>query len=309
MPLIVQDSLPAIKPLEAEGLFVVNPERARTQDIRPLKIALVNLMPTKETTEIQFMRLLSNSSLQIDLTLLCMGSHHSKNTSDTYLRQFYKTLKQVEGTRFDGMIITGAPVEDMDFSEVDYWYEMKDLMAYTKRNVFSTMHVCWGAQAGLFYHYGINKHALPEKCFGVFPHTVNPDNDMLFKGANDTVFVPHSRHSGWKTNEIKNNKKLKVVLESSDAGVCVISAHHARQIFVAGHFEYDRDTLSKEYFRDLGQGKKIHMPENYFLNDDETKNPIMTWRGDANLLFSNWLNYVVYQRTPFDLHQLEPLED
>lgn len=308
MPLIVRDYLPAVKALEKEGLFTVTPERALTQDIRPLKIALVNLMPTKTTTEIQFMRLLSNTALQIEFTLLCMDSHHSKNTSDAYLKQFYKTLIQIEGMRFDGMIITGAPVENLDFKDVDYWYELKELMRYTKSNVFSTMHVCWGAQAGLYYHYGIQKYALPQKCFGVFPHTINPDNDLLLKGANDVVYAPHSRHSGWKDKEIESNPHLKVLLKSPDAGICMVSAHQARQIFISGHFEYDRDTLAQEYFRDVHKGLPIELPENYFPNDDDTKNPTLTWQSDANLLFSNWLNYIVYQRTPYDLKELEPLE-
>lgn len=308
MPLIVRDHLPAVKALEEEGLFTATPERALTQDIRPLKIALVNLMPTKTTTEIQFMRLLSNSPLQIEFTLLCMGSHHSKNTSDAYLKQFYKTLIQIEGMRFDGMIITGAPVENLDFKEVDYWYELKELMRYTKSNVFSTMHVCWGAQAALYYHYGIQKYPLSAKCFGVFPHTINPDHDLLLKGANDIMYVPHSRHSGWHTKDIESDARLKILLKSFDAGVCMVSAHQGRQIFVSGHFEYDRETLANEYFRDIQKGLPIEVPENYFPNDDVSKDPVLTWRSDANLVFSNWLNYIVYQRTPYDLKELEPLE-
>lgn len=308
MPLIVKDHLPAVKALEKEGLFTATPERALTQDIRPLKIALVNLMPTKTTTEIQFMRLLSNSPLQIEFTLLCMGSHHSKNTSDAYLKQFYKTLIQIEGMRFDGMIITGAPVENLDFKEVDYWYELKELMRYTRNNVFSTMYVCWGAQAGLFYHYGIQKYPLSEKCFGVFPHTINPDNDLLLKGANDIMYVPHSRHSGWRSKDIESDVRLKVLLKSNDAGICMVSAHQGRQIFISGHFEYDRETLANEYFRDIQKGLPIELPENYFPNDDVSKDPLLTWRSDANLVFSNWLNYIIYQRTPYDLKQLEPLD-
>jgi len=308
MPLIVQNDLPTVKALESEGLFTMTPDRAGTQDIRPLKIALVNLMPTRETTELQFMRLLSNTPLQVELTLMHMGSHKAKNVSAEYLQQFYKTLKQIEGMRFDGMIITGAPVENLDFNQVNYWDELKELLDYTKSNVFSTMHVCWGAQAGLFHHYGIPKYALPAKKFGVFPHTINPDNDLLLKGANDTVYCCHSRHTEWHRKDIQAKKALKIILDSNDAGVCMVSAHNARQIYISGHFEYDRETLAKEYFRDVDKGLPINIPNNYFKNDDPTCEPAVLWKSDANLLFSNWLNYIIYQRTPFNLEKLEPIE-
>ena len=307
MPVLVQNDLPAIETLEKEGLFVMSTNRSKAQDIRPLKIALVNLMPTKIATEVQFIRLLSNSPLQIELTLLHMGTHISKNTSDNHLKQFYKTLKEAESTRFDGMIITGAPVENMEFSDVDYWGELTELMEYTKSNVYSTMYICWGAQAGLYYHYGISKKALPQKCFGIFPHHKNSDNDLLLKGTNDIVSVPHSRHSEWDNDAIRAKKELKVVLESEETGICMISAGNARQIFISGHFEYDSETLAQEYYRDINKGLDISIPQNYFVENNPHKSPTAMWCSDANLLFANWLNYVIYQSTPFDLDELTSL--
>ncbi|MFI3241077.1 MAG: homoserine O-succinyltransferase [Alphaproteobacteria bacterium] len=307
MPVIVKDYLPAVEVLEKEGLFVITPTRSKKQDIRPLKIALVNLMPTKSDTEIQFLRLLSNTPLQLEITLVHMESHLSKNTSQEYLKEFYKTVTEIKDEKFDGMIITGAPVENLNFSDVDYWNELVELMEYTKSNVFSTLHVCWGAQAALFYHYGISKSKLEEKCFGVFPHKINPYNNLLLKGANDVIYMPHSRHSIWNQEEIEKNNKLSVLLKSLKSGIAMVSSYDARQIFISGHFEYDADTLSKEYFRDLNKGLPINIPENYFPNDNVLEKPSVLWRADANLLFSNWLNYVVYQKTPFDLNDLQVL--
>ncbi len=307
MPVLVKNNLPVIDRLEAEGLFVMKPKRAETQRIRPLKIALVNLMPTKEATELQFLRLLSNSPLQINVTLLRMDSHASKNTDEEYLKQFYTSFRGIQNQRFDGMIITGAPVETVAFEQVDYWKEICELMDYTRANVFSTMHICWGAQAGLYHHYGIDKVTLPKKRFGVFVHNIVGNHQMLFKGADEQVFLPHSRHTAWRKRDIVNCPNVEIVLESKEAGPAVIMAHEARQIFVSGHFEYDSDTLASEYFRDVKKGLPIDLPRHYFKDNQPEKGPVMNWRSHANLVFSNWLNYIVYQRTPYDLGELESL--
>ena len=307
MPVLVQDYLPAAEALKKERLFVMTLSRSKSQDIRPLKIALVNLMPEKIDTEIQFIRMLSNSPLQVELTLLHMSSHKSKNTPETHMKQFYKSLKQVENMRFDGMIITGAPVENLDFDEVNYWPELKELMEFTKSNVYSTIHVCWGAQAALKYHYGIGKLPLPSKCFGIFPHMCIQDNDNLFKGSNDIVYMPHSRHSVWDEDAIEENQNLEVILRSDKAGIALVSAHQARQVFISGHFEYEQERLANEYKRDVSRGLEIDIPKNYFPSDDASKSPVVTWRADGNLFFTNWLNFVVYQGTPFDLDKLEPI--
>ncbi len=307
MPVLVKNNLPVIDRLEAEGLFVMKPKRASTQRIRPLKIALVNLMPTKEATELQFLRLLSNSPLQIEVTLLRMDSHQSKNTDEAYLKQFYTSFKNIQHQRFDGMIITGAPVETVPFEQVDYWREITALMDYTKANVFSTMYICWGAQAGLYHHYGIDKVKLPRKRFGVFVHNIVGNHQMLFKGADEQVFIPHSRHTAWRKGDLLKCKDIEIVLESKEAGPAVIMAHQARQIFISGHFEYDVDTLATEYFRDLKKGLPIDLPKHYFKNNNPEKEPLMNWRSHANLVFSNWLNYIVYQRTPYDLNELESI--
>ncbi|MBR6412435.1 MAG: homoserine O-succinyltransferase [Alphaproteobacteria bacterium] len=304
MPVLVRNNLPVIARLEDEGLFVMKPKRAHSQKIRPLKIALVNLMPTKEATELQFLRLLSNSPLQIGVTLLRMDSHQSKNTDEAYLKQFYTSLKSIKTQRFDGMIITGAPVETLPFEEVDFWPEISELMDYTRQNVFSTLHICWGAQAGLYHHYGINKVTLPQKKFGVFVHRIVGRHHLLFKGADEQIYMPHSRHTGWLKRDIKNNPNLSTILYSKEAGPAVIMAHKGRQIFISGHFEYDADTLANEYFRDKNKGLPIHLPEHYFKDGDPKKGPIINWRAHANLIFSNWLNYMVYQRTPYDLSEL-----
>ncbi len=304
MPVLVKNNLPVIEKLEQEGLFVMKSKRAASQDIRPLKIALANLMPSKISTELQFLRLLSNSPLQIEITLLRMDSHTSKHTDNDYLKQFYVSPKQIEHQRFDGMIITGAPVETMAFEQVDYWPEICALMDYTRAHVFSTMYICWGAQAGLYHHYGIQKHLLPKKCFGVFAHTPHEPHHLLLKGADSQVFVPHSRHSGWKIKDIENHPDLHIALDAKEAGACIVMAHEARQIFISGHFEYDADTLANEYFRDLKKGMAIQMPKHYFKDNDPQKGSYFNWRAHANLIFSNWLNYIVYQRTPFDLNDL-----
>lgn len=307
MPVLVKNNLPVIDRLEAEGLFVMKPKRAATQKIRPLKIALVNLMPTKEATELQFLRLLSNSPLQINVTLLRMDSHKAKNTDEAYLKQFYTSLKNIKNQRFDGMIITGAPVETIPFEQVDYWREICALMDYTKANVFSTMHICWGAQAGLYHHYGINKITLPKKRFGIFVHNVVGNHHMLFKGADEQIYLPHSRHTAWRKKDILNCKDVEIVLESKEAGPAVIMARGGRQIFISGHFEYDADTLAGEYLRDVKKGLAIQKPLHYFKDNNPDKGPLMNWRSHANLVFSNWLNYMVYQQTPYDLNELKSI--
>jgi len=308
MPVLVRNNLPVISHLEAEGLFVMKPKRAMTQKIRPLKIALANLMPTKEATELQFLRLLSNSPLQVDITLLRMDSHQSKNTDEAYLKQFYTSFKNIQTQRFDGMIITGAPVETIPFEHVDYWSEITALMDYTKDNVFSTMHICWGAQAGLYHHYGIDKVLLPRKRCGVFVHNIVGQHHLLFKGADEQIYMPHSRYTGWRKKDIEQHPALTTVLFSKEAGPAVIMAHQGRQIFISGHFEYDADTLAKEYIRDQKKGLPIHMPQHYFKDNQPSKGPLINWRAHANLMFSNWLNYMVYQRTPYDLSELEGIK-
>ena len=266
-------------------------------------------MPTKEATELQFLRLLSNSPLQIEITLLRMDTHHSKNTDETYLRQFYTSFKNIQTQRFDGMIITGAPVETLPFEQVDYWTEITALMDYTRSNVFSTMHICWGAQAGLYHHYGINKVVLPKKKFGIFVHNIVGKHHLLFKGADEQVYMPHSRHTGWRKKDINGNPNLSTVLFSKEAGPTVIMAHQGRQIFISGHCEYDRDTLAKEYFRDKKKGLIIDPPKHYFKDNNVNKEAMINWRAHANLMFSNWLNYVVYQNTPYDLSDLKNISE
>ncbi len=308
MPVLIQNNLPVIEKLQNEGLFVMKNSRAHRQKIRPLQIILVNLMPSKEATELQFLRLLSNSPLQIEISLLRMDTHHSKTTDENYLKKFYTTLKKIKNRRFDGMIITGAPVETLKFEDVDYWNELCELMEYSKNNVFSTMYICWGAQAGLYYHHHINKYTLPHKKFGLFVNTISQKNNLLFKGMNNQVFVPHSRHTSWRVKEIMANPELKIGLFSKEAGPSVITAYNNRQIFISGHFEYDIDTLAGEYFRDLKKGLDISIPKHYFKDNNPQKEVIFNWSSDANLLFTNWLNYVIYQDTPYDLNKLTSIE-
>lgn len=304
MPIKIPNSLPAAKTLADENIFVMTETRAMTQDIRPLKILLLNLMPTKIDTETQLARLIGNTPLQVEVEFIHTASHESKNTSKEHLFSFYKTFDQVKHKKFDGMIITGAPVEMLEFEEVEYWEELKEIFEWTKTHVHSTFHICWGAQAGLYYHFGIPKTPLPEKMFGVFEHTVDYKNPILFRGADDVFLAPHSRHSTVLQEDIEKVPELKILATSEKAGVYACMTQNGKQIFITGHSEYDADTLAKEYFRDKGKGLDIKVPENYFPDDDDTKAPIVSWRAHANLLYSNWLNYFVYQTTPYDIENL-----
>lgn len=304
MSIIVPENLPAIDILKKENVFVMENKRAVSQDIRPLQILLLNLMPTKINTETQLIRIIGNTPLQVELTLLNTKSHKSKNTSEDHLDTFYKSFDEIKNRKFDGLIITGAPVEKLEFEQVDYWDELKEIMEYSKSNVTSVLHICWGAQAGLYYHYGIEKRDLKEKMFGVFSHRVTDDKNELVRGFDDTFYAPHSRHTEVKREDIINNKNLKLIAESDQAGVYIVMSKDERQIFITGHSEYDRDTLKLEYERDMEKGLNIHIPYNYFIDDDPKKSPKVTWKSSANLLFSNWLNYFVYQKTPYDINQI-----
>lgn len=304
MPIKVQSNLPAIKILESENIFVMPNEIALKQDIRPLKILILNLMPTKIETETQLLRLLGNSPLQVDIELLQMASHTSKNTSPHHLTTFYKTFEQVKNETFDGMIITGAPVEQMEFEEVDYWDELCEIMDWSKHNVYSTFHICWGAQAGLYYHYGIQKTPLSKKLSGIYSHSLLKPLHPLMRGFDDTFVLPHSRYTTINESSIKKIAGLDVLAVSEQAGVSIVCSKTGRQVFITGHAEYDRDTLAKEYFRDKNRGIEPDVPFNYFPDDDASKTPPMTWRSNATLLYTNWLNYFVYQATPYDLHDL-----
>ena len=304
MPIKIDGRLPAHKALESENVFVMTEERANTQDIRPLNILILNLMPTKIETETQLLRLLSNSPLQIDVTLLQTATHQSKNVSQEHMLNFYSFFDDVKNKKYDGMVITGAPVELMDFEQVDYWDELCQIFEWTKTNVYSTFHICWGAQAGLYYHYGIPKYSLDKKVFGVFPHRSLDNFHPLLRGLDEVFYVPHSRHTEIRMNDIALVKELQVLSYSDMVGLHLISDMACRNFFATGHSEYDRDTLFKEYFRDKSKGLEIDIPYNYFPNDDPTKTPLITWRSSANIIFSNWLNYFVYQKTPYDLSTL-----
>lgn len=301
MPIKIPNSLPASQILTNENIFVMDADRASHQDIRPLKIAILNLMPTKISTETQLLRLLGNTPLQIEVTLLQTKTYESKNTSSEHLGSFYCYFEDIKEQRFDGLIITGAPIETLEFEEVDYWDELTQIMDWSKTNVFSTLHICWGAQAGLYYHYGIQKYLLPEKAFGVFEHHLEQDYVKLFRGFDDTFYVPHSRHTGIRRELLEAHPDLEIMAASQESGVYIVMAQNGRQIFVTGHSEYDPLTLKGEYDRDVSQGKPINIPINYYPNDDPTQPPVVRWRGHANLLFSNWLNYYVYQETPYEL--------
>lgn len=301
MPIKIPNDLPASQILTKENIFVMDAARASQQDIRPLKIAILNLMPTKISTETQLLRLLGNSPLQIEVTLLQTKTHESKNTSAEHLGSFYSYFEDVRDQRFDGLIITGAPIETLDFEEVDYWDELVEIMEWSKKNVFSTLHICWGAQAGLYHHYGIPKYLLPKKTFGVFEHHLEQNFVKLFRGFDDVFYVPHSRHTGIHRDPIDTHPDLELMASSEEAGVYIVTARNGRQIFVTGHSEYDPDTLKEEYERDIAMGKSINIPNNYYPDDDPTRPPIVRWRGHANLLFTNWLNYYVYQETPYEL--------
>ena len=304
MPIKIPNELPATKTLAAENIFVMTDERAVTQDIRPLQILLLNLMPTKIDTETQLSRLLGNTPLQVELTLMHTQSHKSKNTSEEHLLAFYTTFDKVKDRNFDGLIITGAPVEQMEFEEVEYWQELCEIMEWSLTHVHSTFHICWGAQAGLYYHFGVQKKPLDKKLFGVFPHVADYKRSILFRGFDDVFMVPHSRHTTVDRADLENVPGLKILSSSEEAGVFALSTKNGRQIFITGHPEYDADTLKKEYVRDVNAGKPIEVPKNYFPGDDPTRAPLATWRSSANQLYSNWLNYFVYQTTPFDLGKI-----
>lgn len=308
MPIKIPNDLPATKVLNDENIFVITETRALTQDIRPLQILIVNLMPTKIVTETQLARLLGNTPLQVEMELLMMSSHKSKNTSEEHMLAFYKTFDEVKDRNFDGMVITGSPVEHMPFEEVDFWEELCTIMEWSKTHVTSTFHICWGAQAGLYYHYGINKHQMEDKLFGVFEHYVAHKGSILFRGFDDTFMVPHSRHTTVYKEDIEKVEELKILSLSNEAGVYAVATDKGRQIFITGHSEYDAETLEKEYLRDKNAGLKIDMPVNYYPDDDDTKAPKNTWRSSANLLYSNWLNYFVYQTTPYDISEINKEE-
>jgi len=305
VPIKIPDNLPAKEVLIQENIFVMDESVAFKQDIRPLRIAILNLMPTKETTETQILRLLANTALQVEFVLLHPKTHTSKNTSAEHLQQFYKTFDDVKHERFDGMIITGAPVETLEFEDVTYWEELKLIMDWSVRNVTSTFHICWAAQAGLYHHFGVPKYPLPEKMFGVFPHTISKQNVKLLRGFDELFFVPQSRHTEVRREDIEKVESLEILSESEESGVYIVATKDGRQIFVTGHSEYDPCTLKYEYDRDISRGLNIAVPKNYYPNDDPAKSPLVTWRAHANLLFSNWLNYYVYQETPYDLYKGE----
>jgi len=303
MPIKVPDNLPAKEILSSENIFVMDESRAFQQDIRPLRIVILNLMPTKETTETQLLRLLSNTPLQVEITLIHPETHRSKNTSAEHLESFYKTFNDIRHERFDGLVITGAPVEHMPFEQVNYWRELQDIMNWAKRNVTSTMHICWAAQAGLYHHYGVPKYDMPEKIFGVFPHVLTCDHVKLTRGFDELFFVPQSRHTDVRREDIEKVPELDILSVSDEAGVYLVASKDGKHVFVTGHSEYDAETLKWEYDRDVKKGMDIAVPKNYFPSDDPTREPRSTWKAHANLLFSNWLNYYVYQETPFELGQ------
>ena len=301
MPIKVQSDLPAKKILEDENIFMMDETRAMHQDIRPLRIIILNLMPLKEDTEVQILRCLSNTPLQVDITFLTTGSYVGKNTAASHLDQFYLTYDDVKDLKFDGLIITGAPVEQMEFKEVNYWDELVEIMEWSKKNVTSTLHICWGAQAGLYHHYGIRKIPLEHKMFGIFPHKVMNREEPFVRGFDDIFYAPHSRHTTVSKEDIIDNPNLTILAESDEAGVFIVLANEGKQIFVMGHPEYDRITLDKEYKRDKDKGVVIQLPKNYYPEDKEDDKPTLMWRAHANAMYTNWLNYYVYQVTPFDM--------
>ena len=304
MPIKIPNDLPATQTLLNENIFAITETRAITQDIRPLRILVLNLMPTKITTETQLARLLGNTPLQVEMELIHTKTHESKNTPQDHMIAFYKTFDDIKSENYDGMIITGAPVEQMPFEEVEYWDELCEIMEWSKTHVTSVFHICWGAQAGLYYHYGIGKKPLDEKMFGIFPHTVEYKNSMLFRGFDDEFMVPHSRHTTISREDVEDNPRLKILASSEEAGLYAIMSPKGRQIFIMGHSEYDAETLNKEYVSDKNAGLPIKVPKNYFPNDDDTQAPRSTWRSHANLLYTNWLNYFVYQSTPYDIRTI-----
>ena len=304
MPIKVDNELPAHKALENENIFVMTEERAMSQDIRPLKIIILNLMPTKIETETQILRLLSNSPLQVDIDLLQVKTHKSKNISEEHMLKFYNVFDDVKNNKYDGMIVTGAPVEHLEFEDVDYWEELCAIFEWSKKNVYSTFHICWGAQAALYYHYGIPKYPLEEKMFGIFPHRSLDTLHPLMRGLDDVFYVPHSRHTEIRRNDIALIKDLQIISYSEAAGIHLVSDMECRNFYATGHSEYDRDTLAREYFRDKEKGLNIKLPHNYFPDDDPEKTPVITWRSAGNIIFTNWLNYFVYQKTPDDINSI-----
>ena len=304
MPVKVQNDLPAKGILENENIFVMDEDRAMHQNIRPLSICILNLMPVKQDTELQLLRALSNTPLQIAVSFMKMNSHVSLNTPIQHLNQFYKTFDELKNNKYDGLIITGAPVEQIPFEEVDYWTELCEIMDWSRKHVFSTFHICWGAQAGLYYHYGLKKVLLPQKLFGVYEHKVMNRKVPLVRGFDDTFLIPHSRHTAVLSEDIHNCSELTVLAESEEAGVLLCMAEEGRQIFVMGHPEYDRYTLHNEYMRDKNKGLPIQMPKNYYPGNDDTQRPSLQWRSHSNNLYCNWLNYYVYQTTPYDLNEI-----
>ncbi len=304
MPIRIPEELPAYGTLSKENIFVMTEERAIHQDIRPLEIAILNIMPDKITAETQLLRLLGNTALQVNVVFLKTATYSPTNVAAEHLDAFYKTFEDVKRLKFDGLVITGAPVETMRFEEVSYWDELKEIMEWSKRSVFSTLHICWGAQAGLYYHYGVPKYPLTEKKFGIFAHTSNGDNVKLLRGFDDIYYMPHSRHTEVRHEDIEKDKRLEILSESEESGISIVSAMNGRQIFVMGHPEYDQYSLQREHERDIKKGMKIALPANYYPNGDTRLNPEVKWRGHANLLFANWLNYYVYQETPYKLEQI-----
>ena len=305
MPIKIPNLLPATSTLLEENIFVMTETRAITQDIRPLHILMLNLMPTKIVTETQIARLIGNTPLQVELELLQTATHKSKNTSAEHMLAFYKTFDEVKHRKFDGLIITGAPVEQMEFEQVEYWDELCEIMEWSKTHVTSTFHICWGAQAGLYYHYGIKKYPLDKKLFGVFKHTRDYNRSMLLRGFDDEFWVPHSRHTTVRVEDVLEHPEIKIISTSPEAGLFLCATERGKQVFVTGHSEYDADTLEREYLRDKNAGLPIEVPVNYYPDDDDTKAPMVRWRSCANLLYSNWLNYFVYQTTPYDINEIQ----
>lgn len=305
MPIKISSELPAFRTLSEENIFVMDKDRAEHQDIRPLKVIIVNIMPKKIETECQLMRLLSNTPLQVDIELVQMASHQSRHTSKYHMEEFYKTFSEIKHNRYDGMIITGAPVELLEYEQVDYWDEITQIMEWSKTHVFSAFYICWAAQAGLYYHFGIPKYALKQKMFGIFPHRAEVSNCQLLRGFDDIFYVPHSRNTEIRREDIERIPQLEILTSSDMSGVHIVANKNGRQYFVTGHSEYDRETIANEYRRDLEKGIDIQVPYNYFPDDDPDNVPVFSWRSTGNLIFSNWLNYCVYQKTPYNLDELE----
>ncbi|MCQ2254174.1 MAG: homoserine O-succinyltransferase [Bacteroidaceae bacterium] len=304
MPVRIPEKLPAVSILKEENIFVMDSARAHNQDIRPLKIVVLNLMPIKVTTETDLIRLLSNTPLQVDLTLMKLESHTSKNTPVEHMMAFYRPFSELEKEKFDGMIITGAPVENFAFEDVNYWEEVTRIFSWARKNVYSTLYICWAAQAGLYYHYGIDKHPLKQKMFGVFEHTCTPIPEPIFRGFDDSFFMPHSRHTEIWRKDVLGNPKLTLLAEAEESGVGIVMARQGREFFVTGHMEYSPLTLHNEYMRDLGKRDDVGLPQHYYPNDDCTREPIVRWRAHANLFYHNWINYYVYQQTPYNINEI-----